>query len=129
MTSRSRLCQTAMSVFLCVALSACGAKAAQPTTPSAPGEVNRIGGERFVVPSVKVRAQMVKRGQTTIRAVVEHCVRLDGELVGATLLESSGYRDWDRALLQAVRRWRFAPLAPGTEEPICKPATFHFRQG
>jgi TonB family protein len=49
------------------------------------------------------------------RAVVRIDVATDGRVACATLVESSGFDRLDRAALDGVRRWRFAPATQGGE--------------
>jgi len=102
----------------------------KPTVvPQAVTEQNRIGGEQNVQPPLSVKQQMVKQGETQVRAAAKICISKAGTIKSVRLIKSSGYDDYDRLLQQKIRGWRYSPFkVNGKAAEVCTSVTFIYRQ-
>jgi protein TonB len=107
------------------------ASAARPIAANA-ADVNALEGEiaRLKLPPARMAADKLKRvryvapeypREAMLRGTegsvrVRITVGADGEVADATIVESSPPRTFDRAAMNAVKRWRFEPLSPGPGE-------------
>jgi len=73
-------------------------------------EEYRIAGDSQISPPQRVREQMQRRKQTRMVGVVKIWLDADGFVDRAQLLQSTGYRHYDRALTSGMREWRYRPI-------------------
>jgi TonB family protein len=100
--------------------------AAAPVTiaPSAL-ELQRVSGNTDVHPGKQTRAAMIHAGVSSVKGTVRLCADTAGAVTESTLTESTGYDDYDRKLVAAVRDWRFRPyVVNGTAFSVCSTAEF-----
>jgi len=87
----------------------------------------RIGGEEKIAPSDPVRVAMVQAGQDTLSATIRICVDRTGKVRDLHVLKSSGYGEYDRDLVRAMRAWRYRPYTiDGKAVPACTAIFFRF---
>jgi TonB family protein len=104
------------------------AGAAEPVSPSFL-EAKRIAGDKNVVPPDIVKIQMVQHQRTKLVASVKLCIDATGVPERLTMLRSSGYRDYDRVVREAMSWWRYTPfLIDGVAAPVCTAVTFVYGQ-
>jgi TonB family protein len=78
-----------------------------------------------VQPGKQTRAAMLQAGVSSVKGTVRLCVDTAGAVTELMLTESTGYDEYDRKLLSAVRSWRFRPYAVnGTTFAVCSTAEF-----
>jgi len=85
----------------------------------------RISGETQVHPSATTQSQMVHDGGGRFEGRVTLCLDTSGNVVSTQMTQSTRYPDYDRALLAAIRDWRYRPYQRnGTALPACSTVTF-----
>jgi TonB family protein len=99
----------------------------KPTPVLAPSVLQglRLSGETQVHPSSATQTMMMRDGASRVAGAVKLCISTDGGVASASTLLSTKYRDYDAALLLAVRGWRYRPYTVnGTPVPACSSVTF-----
>lgn len=87
----------------------------------------RTSGETQILPSSSTQSEMMRDGMETTRGTVKLCLSAQGAVTSATTLISTKYSDYDRALLSAVRGWRYRPYTvDGAAVPACSIVSFVF---
>jgi TonB family protein len=90
------------------------------TIPPDDLEHMRIAGTREIVPDDRTRAEMQKAGVTRLVASVKLCVSDHGDVASARVVKSSGYAVYDKAVVDAMRTWKYRPyVVNGTAIPLC----------
>jgi protein TonB len=85
----------------------------------------RIAGETQIHPSDVVKTAMLHEGHARSTSVFKTCVGATGEVTSVSMLKSSGYAEYDAALVAALRGWRYRPYQIGGEAvPVCGIVTF-----
>jgi len=85
----------------------------------------RISGETQIHPSTTTQNQMVRDGAGRVEGRVTLCLDTSGNVVSTQMAQSTRYPDYDRALLTAIRDWRYRPYQrSGTALPACSTVTF-----
>jgi TonB family protein len=85
----------------------------------------RISGETQLHPSAVTQNQMAREDRRRVEGTVNLCVGASGDVTSTTLRASTGYPDYDRSLLAAVRDWRYRPYTVnGTAVPVCSVVKF-----
>jgi TonB family protein len=88
-------------------------------------EHQRLAGTTDVEPSNHTRSTMIQAGVISVMGTVRLCVDAAGSVTESTLTKSTGYDDYDKELVTAVRGWRYQPyVANGLAFPVCSTATF-----
>ncbi|HEX3759039.1 MAG TPA: TonB family protein [Kofleriaceae bacterium] len=88
-------------------------------------EHQRVAGTTDVEPSNHARSTMIQAGVISVMGTVRLCVDAAGSVTESTLTKSTGYDDYDKELVAAVRGWRYQPyVANGLAFPVCSTATF-----
>ncbi len=101
----------------------------QPPRPAivAPSALQalRVAGETQIHPGELTQTQMVHDQVHRVEAIVKLCITVDGSVGVGQLLRSTGYADYDAALLAAVRDWRYQPYrVNGAPVPACSIVRF-----
>jgi protein TonB len=99
----------------------------KPETMVAPTVLRgmRIAGETQIHPSDVVKTAMLHEGHARSTSVFKTCVGAGGEVTSVAMLKSSGYPEYDGALVAALRGWRYKPYQIGGEAvPVCGIVTF-----
>jgi TonB family protein len=87
----------------------------------------RISGETQVHPSTSTQSMMMRARDTGVTGSIQVCIGTDGSVTSATLSRSTGYSDYDHALLSAVGRWRYQPYRlKDVAVPACSTVTFEY---
>jgi hypothetical protein len=95
-----------------------------PIAPSAL-ELQRVAGDTDVHPSKETRSTMIRDGVSSVKGTVRLCVDTVGAVTQTTLTEVTGYDEYDRKLIAAVRGWRFRPyVVNGQTFAVCSTAEF-----
>jgi TonB family protein len=85
----------------------------------------RIEGETQIHPSDVVKTQMLHEGHARSTSVFKACIGSSGEVTRVSMLKSSGYSEYDQALVAALRGWRYRPYQiGGAAVPVCGIVTF-----
>jgi TonB family protein len=70
---------------------------------------------------------MIRDGVSSVKGTVRLCVNLTGSVTDAMLTEATGYGEYDRKLIAAVRDWRFRPyVVNGQTFAVCSTAEFMY---
>jgi len=95
-----------------------------PIAPSAL-ELQRVAGDTDVHPSKDTRSTMIRDGVSSVKGTVRLCVDTVGAVTQTTLTDATGYDEYDRKLIAAVRGWRFRPyVVNGQTFAVCSTAEF-----
>lgn len=88
-------------------------------------DLQRVSGNDDVHPSKETRGAMLRDGVSSVRGVVRLCVDTAGTVTASTITEATGYPDYDRKLVAAVREWRYRPfLLDGVPVSVCSTVEF-----
>ena len=92
-------------------------------------EGQRIAGNPQIAAPEAVRALMQRQGAQRAVGSIEMCLSRTGAVSKLTLLRSTGYPAYDRALVQGMQAWRYRPyrLDGGPAVPVCTVVTFVYR--
>ena len=82
----------------------------------------RTSGTAEIEAPITIAKQIVRDGKTKVSAAVKACVSITGEVASVAMIKSSGYPEYDRALLDGVRTWRFK-----SGEAVCSAVTFAYK--
>jgi TonB family protein len=86
-----------------------------------------VSGDRDVRPRAEVIDAMTAADQTKIRGTFKMCLDVRGRVATVTTVRSTGYPSYDKAILRAVRNWRYVPYRlDGTPYAMCTTVTFLF---
>jgi TonB family protein len=109
----------------------CQREAPKPTTATvAPSVLQglRVAGTTQVRPSETTQQLMMREGDRKLIGTVKLCIATDGGVQSASILRSTKYDDYDRALLAAVYGWRYQPYSlGGTAIRACSTVTFIYQ--
>ena len=87
----------------------------------------RISGETQVHPSTSTQSMMMRARDTSVHGSILLCIGTDGRVASASLSRSTGYSDYDQALVSAVRGWRYQPYRLNdVAVPACSTVTFAY---
>jgi periplasmic protein TonB len=87
----------------------------------------RTSGETAIVPPRDVVQEMYRSGQHKTSASLKLCLDTRGQVASITLTQSTKYAEYDAAILDAVRRWRYQPYTVnGNPAPACGVVTFRY---
>jgi TonB family protein len=95
--------------------------------PIAPSvlELQRVSGNTDVHPSKETRSAMIKDGVSSVRGTVRLCVSTAGNVTETRLTEATGYGEYDKKLVTAVRDWQFRPyVVNGQTFAVCSTSEF-----
>jgi len=104
----------------------CTKEAARPV-PIAPSalELQRVAGNTDIQPSKQTRSTMIRNGVSSVKGTVRLCVDTAGSVTESMLTEATGYDEYDKKLVAAVRDWRFRPyVVSGQAYAVCSTAEF-----
>lgn len=88
----------------------------------------RLSGNDKIYPPDSVRVSMVHDGKDSVIGSVKLCVSASGVVESVKTAKSTGYDDYDRALLDAMRGWRYRPYTVnGVATPMCTVAQVIYR--
>jgi len=105
------------------------------SAPSGPGvqrlritdNGHRIAGETQILPSKETKSRMAGDGVSSATGMVRLCIATTGGVTEVQMTESTGYADYDKELLAAVRGWRYPPYTvDATSEPVCSTVEFNY---
>jgi cysteine-rich repeat protein len=99
----------------------------RPTPLLAPSVMQglRVSGDTQIHPSSTTQLLMVRDGAHRVVGSVKLCISTDGGVISAAMASSTKYRDYDAALVSAVRDWRYRPyLLNGNAVPACSMVSF-----
>ena len=82
-----------------------------------------------MVPYDATLAFITRAGKTRLLVPVKLCLDPSGAVVTATVLKSSGFPAYDRAIVTGVRTWRYRPFQiNGAPARVCSLVTFLYTQ-
>ena len=68
---------------------------------------------------------MIRNGVSSVKATVHLCVDTVGAVTDTELTDATGYDEYDKKLIDAVRGWRFRPfVVNGLTLNVCSTAEF-----
>ena len=87
----------------------------------------RISGDTQIRPSSSSQSRMSRDGQSDVIGSVQLCISTDGSIASASTVKTTRYDDYDQALLEAVRSWRYRPYTVnGAAVKACSVVSFHY---
>jgi TonB family protein len=85
----------------------------------------RIAGETQIQPPDVEKTALLRSGHPRAAATVKVCVGEAGSVTSLSMFKGSGYPGWDRAILAAMRDWRYkAHQIDGKPVSVCGMVTF-----
>jgi hypothetical protein len=122
------------SILLCIGASACASVSPIPDPPShatshylthldAPPRAFPVRRGAPELPSANALAEWWRGRELT--AHVELCVAPTGDTVHVGLMQSSGERKYDEAVVRDVEQWSYEPFAQGSGT-VCEPASITY---
>ena len=88
----------------------------------------RLSGETQVHPNDIDKNAMLRDGKDRVIAVFKTCVNEAGSVAAVTMMKSSGYREYDQALSQAMFGWHYkAYEIGGRAVTVCGIVTFVYQ--
>jgi outer membrane biosynthesis protein TonB len=82
------------------------------------------GNEQIAAPEV-VKTQILRDGKNKVVGTFRVCIGEGGEMSSLTLLKSTGYPLYDKALQDGVRTWKYKPYMLGKKPvKVCSMVTF-----
>ena len=88
-------------------------------------QAQQVSGNANVPAAKQTRAAMIRDHVSSLRAVVKLCVDTTGLVTDSTMVERSGYTEYDSKLVELIREWRYRPyLINGTPAPVCSTVEF-----
>jgi hypothetical protein len=111
------------------------ASAGAPRPPPPPPPVNiaprdfealRAAGDASILPDEATRSAFEASGKTRLIGSFKICVDKDGRVRSVTQLKSTGFAEYDRAIVDTIRAtWSYRPyVKSGQPEAVCTAATF-----
>jgi TonB family protein len=89
--------------------------------------LQRVAGDTDVQPSTATRASMIRNGVSSVKGTVHLCVDTVGVVIDTKLTEATGYDEYDKKLIAAVRGWRFRPFViNGQTFEVCSTTEFMY---
>jgi TonB family protein len=87
----------------------------------------RLSGDTQIRPSSSTQNRMSRDGQTDVIGSVQLCIATDGSIASASTIKKTNYDEYDQALLEAVRSWRYRPYTVnGAAVKACSLVSFHY---
>ena len=85
----------------------------------------RFAGDTDVHPSRETQSAMIRDGVSSVTSTVHLCVDTVGVVTETKLTAATGYDEYDKKLIAAVRGWRFRPFViNGQTFEVCSTAAF-----
>lgn len=93
-------------------------------------EVNRIAGDKNIVPNDVTKVAIMQSGKDKIVGSYKLCVAETGDVRSVTQLKSTGFADYDQKIQTEMRtNWRYRPyLINGNAVNVCTAVTFIYSQ-
>ena len=110
----------------------CSSKCRKEAAGGAPASVepsalqaHQLSSNTDVLNSKRIRDLMIRNHVTSLRAVLRLCVDPTGLVAESTLIERTGYPEYDGKLVEASRGWQYRPfLINGVPTPVCSTVEF-----
>jgi TonB family protein len=88
-------------------------------------EAQRVSGNTNVRASKQTRDSMIHDRVSSLKSVVKVCVDITGLVTDATMVERSGYTEYDSKIVETTREWHYRPYSiDGTPVPVCSTVEF-----
>ncbi len=129
--------RTVGALAVIVIAAAAHAQPAPPPPPPPPPQVvpptalesQRVAGDKNIFPDEATQAEITRAGKTRLLVPVKLCLDPTGAVVAATVLTSSGFPAYDRAIVTGVRTWRYRPFQiNGAPARVCSIVNFLYTQ-
>jgi len=89
-------------------------------------ERHRTRGEP-ILPPLPIRDRITRSKPGFAAAVVEVCLSATGAITTTRIMTSSGYPDYDQALLEGLWSWQFRPVSvDGAPTAVCGSIAFRY---
>lgn len=93
-------------------------------------EVQRIAGEKAIVPDDVTKTEIQRSGKEKLVGSFKLCVTAGGVVSTVSMLKSTGFPAYDTKITTEMRRWQYKPyLINGNAVPVCTAVTFIYSQG
>jgi TonB family protein len=97
-------------------------------SPSVAAGLRQAGEARIPAPPA-VRARMARDGTRRLLGSLKLCLDSRGRVAAVTVLRSTGHAEYDEALRDGMRRWRYSPYTvDGRATPACTVVTVVYVQ-
>lgn len=92
--------------------------------------VNRIAGERNIVPDDATKADISQSGKDKIVGSYKLCITTEGNISSVTQVKSTDFPAYDQKIMNTIRgEWRYRPfMVNGRATPVCTAVTFIYSQ-
>lgn len=92
-------------------------------------EAQRVAGQKLIQPDDGTKLQMARDGRPRVEAKVKMCLSASGDVARTTLVNSSGYPEYDAIILATMQAWKYRPYLVNAEPtPVCTQVTFIYSQ-
>jgi hypothetical protein len=109
--------------------------ASPPAPPAPPPPLNiaptdlealRATGDRHILPDEATRSAFAASGKTRLVGSFKICIENDGRVGSVNQLKSTGFLEYDRAIIDTIRAtWSYRPyVKSGQPERVCSVVTF-----
>jgi TonB family protein len=96
-----------------------------PVVPPTVLNALRTSGNTQIHPSEGVKVKIKFDQKDKVVGSVKLCIQADGAIGSVSMIQSTGYPEYDQALLSGVRSWRYRPYTVnGVPTPACSPVSF-----
>ena len=90
---------------------------------------SRIYGEKLITPDDATKSAIHEARVSRIQGSFRFCLDETGKVESVLPMRSTGYADYDRKIIGAIRRWRYAPYKVDDQPvPVCSAVTFIYSQ-
>ena len=90
---------------------------------------SRIYGEKLIVPDEATKSAIHEARVPRILGSFRFCLDDTGKVESVLPMRSTGYADYDRKIIAAIRAWRYSPYKVDEQAvPVCSAVTFIYSQ-
>ena len=95
--------------------------------PPSAVEQYRTRGLTQIHPSEVTKTQILREGKSLVVGRIKYCIDDRGGVNSVSLIQPTGYAEFDQRLLDGVRAWGFRPYQVGGQPiPVCTAVTFRY---
>jgi periplasmic protein TonB len=88
-----------------------------------------MAGERNISPDDTTKTDIKTSGKDRVVTKYRMCIDAGGGVTTLSLMQSSGFADYDKKIAREMRQWRYRPfMVDGKAVPVCTVVTFIYSQ-